>query len=173
MRRGFDTKVVAVLSVAQAAFGVLRAMGWFQIGSDLLGRGIVLLPVIGMVAFARGALVAAIAALYVLFAFGLWTGRAWARGGGACRGGAVAATIAALYVLFAFGLWTGRAWARGVGWPAAVLNLLLAASVLIQGELIVRLLLSMLVPLIVIWYLLTSGGEPSRTGSAMQTRPAG
>src|ERR1051326_949178 len=140
MRRGFDTKVVAVLSVAQAAFGVLRAMGWFQIGSDLLGRGIVLLPLIGMVACARGALVA---------------------------------PIAALYVLFAFGLWTGRAWARGVGWPAAVLNLLLAASVLIQGELIVRLLLSMLVPLIVIWYLLTSGGEPSRTGSAMQTRPAG
>ena len=140
MRRGFDTKVVAVLSVAQAAFGVLRAMGWFQIGSDLMGRGIVLLPVIGMVAFARGALVAA---------------------------------IAALYVLFAFGLWTGRAWARGAGWTAAVVNLLLAASVLIQGELIVRLLLSMLVPLIVIWYLLTSGGEPSRTGSAMQTRPAG
>jgi len=139
MRRGFDTKVVAVLSVAQAAFGVLRAMGWFQIGSDLLGRGLVLLPVIGMVAFARGALVAA---------------------------------IAALYVIFAFGLWTGRSWARGVGWTAAVLNLLLAASVLIQGELIVRLLLSMLVPLIVIWHLLTSGDEPSGTGRAMQTRSA-
>jgi len=139
MRRGFDTKVVAVLSVAQAAFGVLRAMGWFQIGSDLLGRGLVLLPVIGMVAFARGALVAA---------------------------------IAALYVIFAFGLWTGRSWARGVGWTAAVLNLLLAASVLIQGEFIVRLLLSMLVPLIVIWHLLTSGDEPSGTGRAMQTRSA-
>jgi len=139
MRRGFDTKVVAVLSVAQAAFGVLRAMGWFQIGSDLLGRGLVLLPVIGMVAFARGVLVAA---------------------------------IAALYVIFAFGLWTGRSWARGVGWTAAVLNLLLAASVLIQGELIVRLLLSMLVPLIVIWHLLTSGDEPSGTGRAMQTRSA-
>jgi len=139
MRRGFDTKVVAVLSVAQAAFGVLRAMGWFQIGSDLLGRGLVLLPVIGMVAFARGVLVAA---------------------------------IAALYVIFAFGLWTGRSWARGVGWTAAVLNLLLAASVLIQGEFIVRLLLSMLVPLIVIWHLLTSGDEPSGTGRAMQTRSA-
>src|ERR1051326_2294854 len=140
MRRGFDTKVVAVLSVAQAAFGVLRAMGWFQIGSDLLGRGIVLLPVIGMVAFARGALVAAIAALYVLFAFGLWNGRAWARGG---------------------------------GWAAAVLNLLLAAGVLVRGKFIFRLLLSILVPLIVVWHLLTPGGEPSRPGSAMQTRPAG
>lgn len=138
MRRGFDTKVVAVLSVAQAAFGVLRAMGWFQIGSDLLGRGIVLLPIIGMVAFARGVLVAA---------------------------------IAALYVLFAFGLWNGRAWARGFGWTAAVLNLLLAASVLIQGEFIVRLLLSMLVPLIVIWHLVTSGGEAS--GRAMEHKPAG
>jgi hypothetical protein len=137
MRRGFDTKVVAVLSVAQAVFGVLRAMGWFQIGSDLLGRGLVLMPVIGMVAFARGALVAA---------------------------------IAALYVLFAFGLWKGRSWARGFGWTAAVLNLLLAASVLIQGEFIVRLLLSMLVPLIVIWHLLTPGGETS--GRAMESRPA-
>lgn len=137
MRRGFDTKVVAVLSVAQAVFGVLRAMGWFQIGSDLLGRGLVLMPVIGMVAFARGALVAA---------------------------------IAALYLLFAFGLWTGRDWARGVGWTAAVLNLLLAASVLIQGEFIGRLLLSMIVPLIVIWHLLTSGRETS--GRAMESRPA-
>lgn len=139
MRRGFDTKVVAVLSVAQAAFGVLRAMGWFQIGSDLLGRGLVLLPVIGMVAFARGALVA---------------------------------TIAMLYMLFAFGLWNGRGWARGVGWTAAVLNLLLAASVLIQGEFILRLLLSMLVPLIVIWHLLTSGDEPSGSGHAMESKPA-
>lgn len=139
MRRGFQTKLVAVLSIAQAAFGVLRAMGWFEIGSDLLGKGLVLLPVIGMVAFARGAIVAA---------------------------------IAALYVLFAFGLWNGRSWARGVGWTAAVLNLLLAASVLIQGEFIVRLLLSMIVPLIVIWHLLTPGRELFGGGRAVESRPA-
>ncbi|HEY1372917.1 MAG TPA: hypothetical protein VGH50_10650 [Candidatus Binatia bacterium] len=139
MRRGFETKVVAVLAVAQAAFGVLRAMGWFQIGSDLFGKGLLLLPVIGMVAFARGALVAA---------------------------------IAALYVLFAFGLWNGRSWARGVGWTAAVLNLLLAASALIQGEFIVRLLLSMIVPLIVVWHLLTPRGELSGGGRAVENRAA-
>ncbi|HEY1268421.1 MAG TPA: hypothetical protein VGH16_14310 [Candidatus Binatia bacterium] len=135
MRRGFDTKVVAVLAVAQAAFGVLRAMGWFQIGSDLFGKGLLLLPVVGMVAFARGALVAA---------------------------------IAALYVLFAFGLWNGRSWSRGFGWSAAVLNLLLAASALIQGEFIGRALIGMIVPLIVVWHLLTPGKWFSGSGRAVE-----
>jgi hypothetical protein len=139
MRRGFDSKVVAVLSVAQAVFGVLRAIGWLEIGSDLMGRGIVLLPIVGMVAFARGVIVA---------------------------------TIAFVYLLFAFGLWEGRSWARPVGWTAAVLNLLLAASVLIQGEFVARLLLWMIVPLIVIWHLLAAGHEPSGTGRAMESRPA-
>jgi len=49
--------VIALLALAQAAFGVLRALGWFHIGSDLMGRGLLLLPMIGLVAYARGALI--------------------------------------------------------------------------------------------------------------------
>ncbi len=113
--------VIALLALAQAAFGVFRALGWFQVGSDLMGRGLLLLPIIGVMAYARGALVAG---------------------------------IALLYVLFAFGLFKGRPWARPVGWVAAVVNLLLALSVLIQGEFIALLLLGVIVPVILVWYLL-------------------
>ena len=44
--------VIALLALAQAAFGVLRALGWFHTGSDLMGRGLLLLPLIGVVAYA-------------------------------------------------------------------------------------------------------------------------
>ena len=113
--------VIALLALAQAAFGVFRALGWFRIGSDLMGQGLLILPIIGMVVYARGALVAG---------------------------------IALLYVLFAFGLFKGRDWARPVGWVAATMNLLLALSVLIQGEFIAQLLLGVIVPVIIVWYLL-------------------
>ena len=70
--------VIAALALAQAVFGVLRAFGWFEIGSDLLGRGLLILPLIGVVAYARGFLVAGIALLYVLFAFGVFVRKSWA-----------------------------------------------------------------------------------------------
>jgi hypothetical protein len=71
--------VIALLALAQAAFAVFRALGWFHTGSDLLGQGLLLLPLIGVVAYARGVLIAGIALLYIFFAWGLFKGHAWAR----------------------------------------------------------------------------------------------
>ena len=71
--------VVAVLAIAQGVLGVFRALQWVQIGSDLMRQGVLLLPIIGAMAFGRGAMVATIAALYALFAGGLLARRGWAR----------------------------------------------------------------------------------------------
>lgn len=85
---------VAVLALAQGILAVLRSLHWFDIGSDLMERGILLLPAIAMFVYARGAFVAAIALLYVLFAFGEFAGRTWGR---SC--GAVAAILNLLLVV--------------------------------------------------------------------------
>ena len=118
--------VIAALALAQGVLGVLRALRWFEVGSDLMGQGLLLLPIIGMVAFVRGALVA---------------------------------VIAILYVAFAFGLLARRAWARSLGLVAAAVNILLVLSVLIQGEFIGRALLWLIVPVIILWYLLSPAGR--------------
>jgi hypothetical protein len=47
-------------------------------GSDLLGQGLLLLPLVGVLAFARGAIVALLALLFLLFAFGAFRKRSWA-----------------------------------------------------------------------------------------------
>jgi hypothetical protein len=88
------TTLVAVLALAQGILGVLRSLHWFDIGSDLMERGLLILPAIAMFAYARGALVALIALLYALFAFGEFAGRGWAR-----SGGAVAAVLNLLLVV--------------------------------------------------------------------------
>src|SRR5262245_55839081 len=85
--------LIAVLALAQAAFGVLRALGFVRIGSDLMGRSVLLLPV-GVIVFARAALIAGIALLYALFSWGTWQGRPSAR-----SFGVVAATANLLLVL--------------------------------------------------------------------------
>ena len=118
--------MIAVLALAQGIFGVLRALHWFEIGSDLMERGILLLPSIGMVAYLRGAVVA---------------------------------VIALLYVAFAVGLFTGRDWARPLGLIAALLNLVLVASAVVQGEPFLRALLWAIVPVIVIWHALSPAGR--------------
>ncbi len=70
--------VIAVLAIVQAVLGVLRALGWFQMGSDLLSRGLLVLPVIGLMAYARGLTVAIVAVLYVGFALGAFVRKSWA-----------------------------------------------------------------------------------------------
>ena len=72
-------KIVAALALVQGALGILRALQWLQIGEDLSRSGLILLPILGVAALARGSLVALIALLYVLFAWGAFTGRRWAR----------------------------------------------------------------------------------------------
>jgi len=71
--------IIAILALVQSAAGVMRALHWFDAGSDLLGRGLLILPLIGVMAYARGALVAGIALLYVVFALGVCTRKVWAR----------------------------------------------------------------------------------------------
>jgi len=117
--------LIAVLSLAQAALGIARSVGWFQIGSDLMGQGVLLLP-ISFIIYVRGALVAG---------------------------------LALLYALFAWGILSGRPWARSVGFVAAAVTLLLVLSVVIQGDVILRVLLWCIVPVVIIGYLLA---EPNR-----------
>jgi hypothetical protein len=71
--------IVALLALLQSILGVLRVLHWFDVGSDLLGQGLLLLPIIGLLAFSRGVLVAVISLLYVLFAYGAFLGRSWAK----------------------------------------------------------------------------------------------
>jgi len=71
--------LIAVLALVQSALGVLRALHWFNFGSDLMGQGILLFPLMGAVAYLRGVLVAVLALLYVLFAWGFFLHRSWAR----------------------------------------------------------------------------------------------
>jgi hypothetical protein len=118
-------RIIAVLVLIQTVFGVLPAFEWFQVGSDVMGKGILILPLIGMVAYARGALVAG---------------------------------IALLYVIFALGVLMRRGWARSFGIAAAVVNLLLVLSVVVQGESLLQALLWSILPGIVLWYLLTPAG---------------
>ena len=78
-RRTIGLTVVAVLALVQSALGGLRALRWFDVGSDLMGQGLLILPLVGVLAFFRGGLVAAITMFFVVFACGALLGRSWAR----------------------------------------------------------------------------------------------
>lgn len=101
--------LVAVLALAQAILAVLRSLRWFEIGSDLMERGILILPAIAVLAYARAALVSVIALLYVIFAFGEFAERAWFRSCG---------TIAALLnlILVVGAIVEGEALLRALLW---------------------------------------------------------
>ncbi|HEX2384970.1 MAG TPA: hypothetical protein VHL99_00310 [Candidatus Binatia bacterium] len=101
--------VVAVLALAQAILAVLRSLHWFDIGSDLMDRGILILPAIAVFAYVRGLLVSGIALLYVLFVVGEFSGRGWGR---TC--GAVAAILNLLLVFGA--VVEGEALLRAILW---------------------------------------------------------
>jgi hypothetical protein len=78
-KRNTGMTIIAVLALVQSALGVLRTLHWFDAGSDLMGQGLLLFPLMGVVAFLRGAFVAGIAILYVAFTYGALLGRSWAR----------------------------------------------------------------------------------------------
>ena len=69
---------IAILAFVQAVLGVFRALQWFDVGADLFGQGIILLPFVGMIAFAFGMLVSVLAMLYLLFAMGMLLQKSWA-----------------------------------------------------------------------------------------------
>ncbi|MGZ8466632.1 MAG: hypothetical protein ACXWXT_13900, partial [Candidatus Binatia bacterium] len=60
-KRAIGLTVVALLALVQSALGVMRALHWFDAGSDLMGQGLLILPLVGVLAFFRGGVVAAIA----------------------------------------------------------------------------------------------------------------
>lgn len=86
--------VIVGLAVAQAVLGLLRAVHLVRFGSDLLGRGLLIMPAVGVLAIARGALVAGMAILYLVFAWGALKHRRWAS-----RVGLVAALLNGFAVL--------------------------------------------------------------------------
>ena len=71
--------VIAVLALVQGIFGVLRTLHWFDLGSDLLGQGLLLLPFMWLLAIGRGTLVAMLAVLFAVVSYGLLLQRSWAR----------------------------------------------------------------------------------------------
>ncbi len=116
--------VITVLAIGQAVFGVLRALGWFQIGSDFLGQGLLVLPLIGLAAYARGVFIAGIALLYVAFGIG-----AYARAGWAWSLGVTVTVINLLLVLSV--LAQGESLVRGVAWlivPLIIICYLFSAA---------------------------------------------
>ena len=72
--------VIAVLALVQGIFGVLRTLQWFELGSDFMGRGLLLLPILGLMAIGRGLVVVVVAGLFAVFSYGLLRQRRWARG---------------------------------------------------------------------------------------------
>lgn len=79
MNQSLSLKIIGVLAAVQGIGGALRALHWFNVGSDLLGQGLLLLPVVGVLAYARGAVVIVLAMLFLLFAIGAFLQRSWAR----------------------------------------------------------------------------------------------
>ena len=71
--------VIAVLALVQGIFGVLRTLQWFELGSDFMGRGLLLLPILGLMAIGRGLVVVVVAGLFAVFSYGLLRQRRWAR----------------------------------------------------------------------------------------------
>jgi hypothetical protein len=55
---------IAVLALVQGVLGALRAFEWFNIGADQFGKGLLILPLVAAVTFARGGLVIIMATLY-------------------------------------------------------------------------------------------------------------
>lgn len=79
MDRPLSFKIMVLLALVQGVAGLLRAFNWVQIGVDLFGQGLLLLPMVGLVAIMRGVLISVVALLYVLFVLGALLGCWWAR----------------------------------------------------------------------------------------------
>lgn len=129
-KRNVGMTIIAILAIVQGVAGILRALQWVDVGSDLMGKGLLLLPLTGAIAIARGALVA---------------------------------VIALSFILFACGLFLEQSWAKTFGIVVAVINLLLAFSLLIQGESLARAVPWVVIPAVILLYL---------TGSAVRAPAA-
>ena len=70
MQRPVGLMVVILLALVQTLFGAFRAVEWFDLGRELIGRGILMAPMAGMLMMVRGGLVVVIALLFLAFAIG-------------------------------------------------------------------------------------------------------
>jgi len=115
---------IAILALIQGVLGVFRAFEWFNIGADLFGQGVLILPLVGAVAFARGGLVIVVAMLYILFAVGMLLQKSWARWLGLI--------VAAINVLLVINVVIqGESVSRALFWlivPVVVIGFLLSAQ---------------------------------------------
>jgi hypothetical protein len=78
MNRSLSFKVILFLAFLQGVFGLLRAYNWVQLGVDLFGQGILLLPIVGTVAVMRGLFISFVALLYVFSIMGALLAKGWA-----------------------------------------------------------------------------------------------
>ena len=73
--------------------------------------------------------------------------------------GGLLVVLALLYLAFVVGAWRMRNWAWWVGLLASVLSILYIVRVLLGGGSIVVGLIVLIIPLIIIWYLLSPTGR--------------
>lgn len=79
MGKSLGFKIILFLALVQGIAGLLRAFNWVQIGVDLFGQGVLLLPFMAAMAIMRGMFVSAVALLYVLFVVCALLGKSWAK----------------------------------------------------------------------------------------------
>jgi len=79
--------------------------------------------------------------------------------------GLLIAVVALLYVLFAGGALLRFSWARWVGLGAAIVNLLMALSVLIQGAAAAQVIAWSVIPLSLIYFLPSLTGRDALTSA--------
>jgi hypothetical protein len=109
MSSSLSFKVILFLALLQCIFGLLRAYNWVQIGFDLFGQGILILPFVGMIAVVRGMFISAIAFLYLLSAIGALLETNWARW--ACIAAVLLnLVVVAVAVIQGGPVWEGLAW---------------------------------------------------------------
>ena len=65
MRRPVSLKIMMLLALVQGLAGLLRGFNWIQIGVDLFGKGILLLPLIGTLAMMHGLFIWGVALLII------------------------------------------------------------------------------------------------------------
>jgi hypothetical protein len=78
MSKSLTFKIILVLALLQGVLGLLRAYNWVQLGVNLFGQGLLLLPVIGTMAIMRGLFLSAVALLYLLSVIGALLAKSWA-----------------------------------------------------------------------------------------------
>lgn len=118
MGKSLSLKIIMSLALAQAIAGLLRAFNWVQVGVDLFGQGLLLLPFLGVVAVMRGLLIAVAALLFVTFVCGAIIRQSWAR-----WIGLAAASVNLLLVVSV--LLQGSAVAHAIAWSAIPVVLIL------------------------------------------------